>query len=100
MVFGDYEKDEIARSIVDFSQFKMQGATEMFYGRNIDRLVDTIYYTQSHHSRLLQLADVIVYLAGRFNSMEESPEKWMEKKGLEIWEALKKGTNLKFQYWP
>ncbi|MDF7805899.1 DUF3800 domain-containing protein [Pontiellaceae bacterium B12219] len=100
MVFGDYEKDEVARSIVDFSQFKMQGATEMYFGRNIDRLIDTIYFTQSHHSRLLQLADVMVYLAGRFNRMTEEPEKWMEQKGLEIWNTLKQGTDLKIQEWP
>lgn len=99
MVFGDYEKDEVSRSIIDFSQFKMKGSTEM-YGRNIDRLVDTIYFTQSHHSRFLQLADVIVYLANRFGSEKTVQEKWMEQKGLEIWKKLNSGTDLKFQHWP
>jgi hypothetical protein len=99
MVFGDYEKDEVSRSIIDFSQFKMQGKTEM-YGRAIDRLIDTIYFTQSPHSRFLQLADIIVYLAGRFNAIEEEPEKWMDKKGWEIWNKLKEGTDLQFQHWP
>jgi hypothetical protein len=99
MVFGDYEKDEISRSIIDFSQFKMDGRTEM-YGRGIDRLIDTIYFTQSHHSRFLQLADVIVYLANRFGRLEEPPKKWMEQRGYEIWKRLNEETDLKFQHWP
>jgi len=62
MVYGDYEKDEIARSIVDFSQFKFSGKTPMYYGRPLGRLIDTIYFTKSHHSRFLQIADVATYI--------------------------------------
>jgi len=69
-------------------------------GRNIDRLIDTIYFTQSHHSRFLQLTDVIVYLANRFAGIENEPEKWMEKTGWKIWKSLQNGTDLQFQHWP
>ena len=36
----------------------------MYSGRPLGRLVDTVHFTRSHHSRFLQLADVVVYIAG------------------------------------
>lgn len=63
LVFGDYEKDEITRSILDFSQFKTSGKTPLYFGRPLGRLIDTVYFTQSHHSRFLQVADIVVFMA-------------------------------------
>ena len=60
VVFGDYEKDEITRAVLDFSQFKFMGRTPMYFGRPLGRLIDTIYFTHSHHSRFLQIADIVV----------------------------------------
>ncbi len=62
-VFGDYEKDEISGAILDFAEFKVSGNTPM-YGRPLERLIDTVYFTHSHHSRFLQVADVLVYMLG------------------------------------
>ena len=53
VVFGDYEKDELTRSVLDFSQFKIEGKTPMYFGRPLGRLIDTVYFTYSHHSRFL-----------------------------------------------
>jgi len=68
LMFGDYEKDEITKSIVDFSQYKFVGKTPMHFGRPLGRIIDTVYFTQSHHSRFLQVADMVVYMAGRFEN--------------------------------
>ena len=47
IVFGDYEKDEIARSVVDFSEHKTSGTTPMYFGRPLGRLVDTVHFTRA-----------------------------------------------------
>jgi len=100
IVFGDYEKDEITRSIVDFSQFKIDGTTPMYYGRPLGRLIDTVYFTQSHHSRFLQVADMVVYMAGRFDNGVCTSEKWHDVQVRECWENLKANVDCKIQHWP
>lgn len=99
-VFGDYEKDEITRAIIDFSEFKGVGSTPMYYGRPLGSLIDTVYYTHSHHSRFLQVADVLVYLAGRYENMNARPSKWHDQQVFDIWEKIKANTDVKIQRWP
>ena len=99
-VFGDYEKDEIAGAIIDFSEFKVFGSTPMYYGRPLGRLVDTVYFTHSHHSRFLQVSDVLVYMAGRYENMLSRPEKWHDQKVFDIWERIKASTNVAIKHWP
>lgn len=100
LVFGDYEKDEITNSILDFSQFKHTGKTKMYSGRPLGRLIDTIYFTHSHHSRFLQLADVIIFLANRYDQPDGFSQKWHEQEGLKIWKYLIQETDVKIQRWP
>jgi len=99
-VFGDYEKDEIARAIIDFSEFKISGSTPMYYGRPLGRLIDTVYFTHSHHSRFLQVADVLVYMAGRYENEPTLPTKWHDVQLHDMWEKIKASTDVKIQHWP
>ena len=101
LVFGDYEKDEITRAVLDFSQFKLAGKTSMYFGRPLGRLVDTIYFTHSHHSRFLQAADVMLYMACRCESrMPTDTDKPHEKELRRLWEAIKASGQVKIQKWP
>lgn len=100
IAFGDYERDEVARSVVDFSEYKTAGRTPMYFGRPLGRLVDTVYFTQSHHSRFLQLADVVVYMAGRYLHHTGAPEKWHDARVWEIWEKTKASAEMNIQHWP
>ena len=99
IIFGDYDKDEVASSVVDFSEYKASGSTPM-YGRHLGRLVDTVHFTHSHHSRFLQLADVVVYLAGRYLNMEQRPAKWHDAQIFDTWEEIKASANFAIQHWP
>ncbi len=99
-VFGDHEKDEISRSILDFSQFKLDGKTRMYFGRPLGRLKDTIYFTHSHHSRFLQIADIVIYLANRFENNGTLCEKWHDIETKILWEKLKLETDFYMQRWP
>jgi hypothetical protein len=98
IVFGDYEKDEITKSILDFSQFKHSGKTPMYGGRPLGRLKDTIYFTHSHHSRFLQAADMVMYLANRYCN-GHIPIKWHDIKCKAVWEAIK-NMDCVIQRWP
>ena len=100
LLFGDYEKDEITKSIVDFSQYKFIGKTPMYYGRPLGRIIDTVYFTQSHHSRFLQLADIVVYMAGRFENNLIKNEKWHDKQVHGFWENIKANVDFAIQHWP
>ena len=101
IVFGDYEKDEVTRSILDFSQFKHEGKTKMYFGHPLGRLKDTIYFTHSHHSRFLQVADVIIYLANRYeNQTNIVRTKWHDTQVGKIWNDIKEGTDFLIKRWP
>ncbi|MBW9265861.1 MAG: DUF3800 domain-containing protein [Candidatus Thiodiazotropha sp. (ex. Lucinisca nassula)] len=99
-VFGDYEKDEIARAVIDFSDFKVSGKTPMHFGRPLGRLIDTVYFTHSHHSRFLQVADVLIYMAGRYENMHAAPAKWHDVQVFDIWKKIKASTDMVIQHWP
>lgn len=100
VVFGDFEKDEVTGAILDFSEFKREGKTPMYYGRALGRLVDTIYFTQSHHSRFLQVADTVVYMAGRYLNMSSEPRSWHDKQVYEIWNKIVTDADIKIKRWP
>jgi len=100
LVFGDHEADEVTGAVVDFSEFKSQGKTPMYFGRPLGRLLDTVYFTQSHHSRFLQVADLLVYMAGRYENWADAPDKWHEQTVKAAWEKVKASGNLLIQRWP
>lgn len=98
LVFGDYEKDEVTQAVVSFSEYKMTGTP--FLGYSIDSILDTVYFTQSHHSRFLQLADVIVYLASRYETPDERRKKWHEQELSMLWESIKANVDIYVKRWP
>jgi hypothetical protein len=74
----------------------------MYHGRALGRLLDTVYFTHSHHSRFLQLADVLVFLAGRYGRMDPAAVRavWHEQRAFAAWEKLKASAETKIQHWP
>lgn len=100
LVFGDFEADEVTSAVVDFSEFKSQGKTPMQFGRPLGRLLDTVYFTHSHHSRFLQVADIIVYMANRYASAIDTPKKWHEQEVKAAWEELRASGDVVIKHWP
>lgn len=99
IVFGDYEQDEIAKSILDFSQFKAKKTTPMYFGRPLGRLVDSIYFTHSQYSRFLQCADMICYLCQRYES-NRSFKSHHDQVLQKAWTDFKKKSDFCIQEWP
>ena len=100
LVFADYEQDEITRSVLDFSLHQARGKTPMSHGRSLERLVDTIYFTQSHHSRFLQVADIVVFLAQRYGRLGQPKAAWHEQQAFAAWQAIAGMPTTRVQDWP
>lgn len=60
LLIADHDAQFAGANVRSLSSFKAAG-TEFQFGQAITHLVDTVHHTHSHHSRLLQLADVYVY---------------------------------------
>src|SRR5262249_54436210 len=60
LLIADEDQELAGSNVTSLSGFKARG-TPFAFGKAIRRIVDTIHHTRSHHSRLLQLADIYVY---------------------------------------
>lgn len=99
LVHGDYEQDQIARSVLDFSQFKTTTKTRYYRGRPLGQLVDTIYATHSHYSRFLQLADVALFICQRYESGQPRLAHHDQLLKME-WDKFKNSGDYFIQNWP
>ncbi|MCR9214901.1 MAG: DUF3800 domain-containing protein [Proteobacteria bacterium] len=60
MLFGDYDEPAIGVSVTNLSHFRRRG-TAWAGARDIENIIDTVHFAKSHHSRMIQLADIYVY---------------------------------------
>lgn len=60
MLFGDYDEPIIGTSVATLSNFR-KGGTRWARGKDIKRIIDTVHFAKSHHSRMIQLADIFLY---------------------------------------
>jgi hypothetical protein len=61
MIFGDKDDDAVATAVECLALYKQSG-TGWAKGRKIENIVDTPHFARSHHSRMIQLADIFVYV--------------------------------------
>ena len=97
LLISDHDKDMVSSNVTSLSTYKEQG-TKYEFGSKINNIVDTIHHTHSHHSRLIQMADIYTYtMALRAKRGLNFPRK-------EILAYAKAETNLlnsdKYKYWP
>lgn len=72
----------------------------MHFGRPLGRILDTVYFTHSHHSRFLQVADLLVYMAGRYEQPNDWKDAWHEQEVLSAWRIVRTSENFEITYWP
>lgn len=97
LLIGDLDGEESRRMIRDFSRYRSDGRTPWQYGAPIPSIVDAVHFAHSHHSRLLQLADIFLFFSSIMWGGKK--ENWMRR------EAVKacKGVNLfpnRYKDWP
>lgn len=99
MLSGDHEKSMVSASTYNFSRFRENG-TDYQFGHTIDRLIDTVHFMHSHHSRILQLADVYMY-AQQMCASSAAAANWTRAKFTEF---IRKETRLlaphRYKDWP
>lgn len=98
LMFGDEEHKEINSSIERFNHYKIQGKTDLFYGKSIKELKDTIYFSKSHYSRFIQMTDMLLYMASRYEKPFEI-KNWHDGKLNGIWNKVKKNTDFLLNAW-
>ncbi len=60
LLIADEDKELASTNVTSLSAYRARG-TQYAFGKRIAHIVDTIHHTKSHHSRLVQLADIYVY---------------------------------------
>jgi hypothetical protein len=61
ILIGDLDAEYADESVLNLSRYRAEG-THYHFGKDIDRLIDSVYFIPSHHSRMVQLADTYTYL--------------------------------------
>jgi Protein of unknown function (DUF3800) len=96
ILIGDQDDEQVKAMIRDFSRYRADG-TFWDYGIKIKNVVDTVHFARSHHSRMIQLADVYMFYVTHMYS--KSRQGWMAEK---LREKLK-GKDLyphRYKKWP
>jgi hypothetical protein len=87
ILIGDRENETIAGKFAEeLSRYRTHG-TEYQYGVQLERLLDTVHFTHSHHSRMLQLADLHTWL--RQLLAADDRESWPRKQVLDHVSTIK-----------
>ena len=62
ILIGDRDNQKISKDFAEsLSQYRQSG-TPYQYGTELRCLIDTVHFTDSHHSRMLQLADLHIWI--------------------------------------
>lgn len=62
LLIGDMDAEQANQTIREFSQYRI-GGTPWEFGRDITSIVDCVHFAHSHHSRMIQLADIYLFAA-------------------------------------
>jgi Protein of unknown function (DUF3800) len=62
ILIGDLDDEQARNMVSEFSRYRSDG-TNSAYGVKIRRIVDSVHFCRSHHSRMIQLADVYLFLS-------------------------------------
>jgi hypothetical protein len=72
ILIGDRENDHVSKDFAEaLSHYRAHG-TYYDFGVKVERLVDTVHFTESHLSRMLQLADAFIWLYQFSHQYKES----------------------------
>lgn len=97
LLITDLDKEMVTSNVTSLSTYKEQG-TKYHFGSEINNIADTIHHTHSHHSRLVQMADIYTY------TMALKAKTGMKHPRETIRTYTRERTNLsfpsKYKYWP
>jgi hypothetical protein len=100
LLIGDYENESVTnRATGRLSGYRTTGGTPHYFGQEITNLVDTVHFSRSHLSRMLQLADAYTW-AQQFAATGGHAS----YPGTDLLHFLQQSTELlvpdKYKHWP
>ncbi|PIR34236.1 MAG: transporter [Alphaproteobacteria bacterium CG11_big_fil_rev_8_21_14_0_20_44_7] len=99
MLVGDKENDKVSKQFAETLSHYRESGTNYQFGMELTHLIDTVHFTNSHHSRMLQLADLYVWLNQLCSRSDPS-----EHPASLIIEHVKNNTDIlnpqKYKIWP
>lgn len=67
------EQDELEQKLIDdLDHFKQHGTTFGYKKVQIERIIDSVHFVQSHNNHLMQLADVLCYLVRKGEEINDT----------------------------
>jgi hypothetical protein len=60
LLIGDRDEERTNSAVQEFLTYRTYG-TNWARGKDLERVIDSLYFADSHHSRMLQLADVYIF---------------------------------------
>ena len=67
LIIGDMDAHQANKTIQEFQQYRIKG-TPWDYGIKIPSIIDCVHFAHSHHSRMIQLADIYLFAATHWHS--------------------------------
>lgn len=89
------EHDRHRKNLTDFRRYGTPG----YLSSELPRIVDTIHFAPSHHSRLLQAADLVVFLHRRRQTHVETDSR-ATKANDALWERIRPGIQHEHCWFP
>lgn len=77
LLIGDRESESISGEFAESLSGYRASGTSYRFGKELKYLIDTVHFTHSHHSRMLQLADMHIWLRQLFAAGDQG--KWHRK---------------------
>ena len=101
LVTADYNQPELEILGKSLDAMRSSVAAVAYGMPTGETLIDAVHFVHSHHSRLLQLADVLLYMGQRYNHLQTLPVSmdW-ERPAFEGWKALAHELGNFVHRWP
>ena len=75
LVIAD-ERNDRERHRAHFARYQSEGTPGEYMHTRLPHLLDTVHFVPSHHSRMVQAADLIAFLYRRYETMPDANEYW------------------------
>jgi hypothetical protein len=81
------ERGDRERHRERFAMYQTQGTPGVYMQTKLDRLLDTVHFAPSHHSRMIQAADMLAFIYRRVRTVTETDARAEAAMG-RIWNLL------------
>ena len=100
LLIGDAENDKVSNATAQTLSNYREGGTPYEFGRDIEHLIDTVHFTHSHLSRMLQLADAYAWATQLLSAATPDTDSLRAEVARFIKEETKLTWPSRYKTWP